>query len=203
MNIYIDLDDTLIHSVYGRGRNPGKRTVIPITEDEIYHSLLRPEAGRILRELRNIGDVRMLTTSISDYAEAHNRAFALGFMPAEIFARERYINKVLLAYGSEWVASMTKTDPGGLLIDNLSISTESSRTKCAFLGIGEDNYFQIREFDGKDPECFAQEVDNLLSAVARRAEAGRRFSKSDSASRAEGVGVDGTIPRGGDGEWGR
>jgi hypothetical protein len=196
MNIYIDLDDTLIHSVYGRGRNPGRRTVVNVTEDEIYHSMLRPEASRILGELRKIGNVRMLTTAISDYAEAHNRVFSLGFLESEIFARERYISKVLLAYGSEWVASMTRTDPGALLIDNLSPSTESSRTKCAFLGIGEDNYLQIREFDGKDPACFVEEVDSLLAAVTRRARGEGADAESGILSRAEGGMGDRSAPQG-------
>lgn len=168
MNIYIDLDDTLIHSVYGVGRNPGKRSVINISDDETYHSILRPEAGRILQELRRIGTVRMLTTSIEAYAKAHNEVFSLGFSEADIIAREKYITKIHLAYGSEWVPSDRKVDPDSVLIDNLSFSTESSLTKTSFLGIGESGYFQIREFDGKDPQCFTQEVDDLLDLVKKR-----------------------------------
>lgn len=145
-----------------------------LPDDDVYHSLLRPEAGRILEGLRDIGRVRMLTTAVDAYARAHNKAFSLGFREDEIIARESYITKVQVAYGTDWIPSATKTDPEAALIDNLSPSTESSRTKRAFLGIGEDGYFQIREFDGKDPECFGSEVDRLLESIALRASAMRQ-----------------------------
>lgn len=163
MNIYIDLDDTLIHSINGFGRNPGKRKVIRVgEEDEVYHSILRPEAGRLLSGLRTIGAVRMLTTATREYAIAHNKTFTLGFQECEIISRHDYICTIKLAYGSEWVPSRRNMDPGGILIDNLPINTESSRNKVAYLGIQPDRYFQIREFNGKDPADFSSEVDLIL-----------------------------------------
>lgn len=169
MNIYVDLDDTLIHSVYGVGRNPGKRTVVRLSEDDIYHSLLRPEAGRLLSSLRRVGQVKMLTTAIDEYARAHNKLFSLGFRDDEIIARESYITKIQIAYGTDWVPSATGTDPEAVLIDNLPPSTESSRTKRAFLGIRDDGYFQIREFNGKDPEGFSEEIDKIVAKITARA----------------------------------
>ena len=169
MNIYIDLDDTLIHSVYGVGRNPGKRTVIQVDEEEVYHSLLRPVAKELLASLRNLGPVSMLTTARRDYALAHNSAFALGFSEDEIFARDDYICKIKLAYGEEWVPVEKGVDKNAILIDNLSPATESSRTKSGFLGIGEDRYIQIREFDGKDPKEFSSEVEEVLARVVKLA----------------------------------
>lgn len=113
--------------------------------------------------------MQMLTTATDEYARAHNKAFSLGFGEDEIIARESYTTKVQLAYGSDVMLTATRTDPGAVLVDNLEFTTESSRTKCAFLGIGEDGYFQIREFDGKDPECFGLEVDGILKSIASRA----------------------------------
>ncbi len=187
MNIYIDLDDTLIHSVYGVGRNPGKRAVVDLGEDEVYHSFLRPEALRLLSDLRGIGSVRMLTTSIEAYAKAHNDVFSLGFQDSEIIAREHYIEKIKLAYGEDWVPVRRGTDPSAVLIDNLTPNTESSLTKCAFLGIGAEQFLQIREFNGKDPDCFPEEVEQLLVRIKQIAEADETSKAGALAARAAGI----------------
>jgi len=167
MNIYIDLDDTLIHSVYGVGRNPGKRTVIQLGEDEVYHSFLRPEAGRILGELRQIGTVRMLTTATREYARAHNQTFSLGFLEEEIFSRDEYICKVQVGYGEDWIPTQCGIDKTAVLIDNLPPNTESSRIKIKFLGIDPEHYIQIREFSGKDPSMFSDEVGEILASISK------------------------------------
>lgn len=167
MTIYLDLDDTLIHSVYGVGRNPGKRTVINLSNEDIYHTLLRPLAPDILAGLRNIGPVKMLTTAVKEYALAQSRAFSLGFNPQDIISREDYISVINDMFGEKWVPLQSRTDPNSILIDNLPPSTESSRIKIQFLGIKSSSYFQIREFYGKEPACFQQEVEDLLAKVSQ------------------------------------
>lgn len=163
--IYVDLDDTLIHSVHGLGRNPGKRTPILIGAEDRYHSFLRPSAIEMLTFFRKRGRTRMLTTATRDYAIAHNDTFQLGFEKEDIVAREDYVTKVRLAYGSEWVPVDRKTDPNALLVDNLPARAENSRIKTAYLGIKEENYIQIRDFDGKDPDCFRGELLEILAKV--------------------------------------
>jgi len=167
MTIYLDLDDTLIHSVYGLGRNPGKRTTISLSNKDVYHTLLRPLASDILAGLRNIGQVKMLTTAVKEYALAQNQAFFLGFSDADIIAREDYVTSINDMFGEKWVPLQSKTDPNSVLIDNLPPSTESSRIKIQFLGIKQSSYFQIREFYGKEPSCFQQELEDLLEKVAQ------------------------------------
>ena len=167
LSIYVDLDETLIHSIQGFGRNPGKRTPIPFKGAEKYHSLLRPASLEMLATLRNLGKVRMLTTATREYAKAHNEVFTLGFGENEIVDREDYTSRVQLAYGFVLEPTRRKSDPQAVLIDNLSPESENSRIKIEYLGIDESRYFRIREFSGKDPDCFEAELKSIFSDIRR------------------------------------
>lgn len=170
MTIYLDLDDTVIHSIYGVGRNPSKRTTISLSNEDVYHTLLRPLAPNILAGLRNIGSVKILTTAVKEYALAQNRVFSLGFYDTDIISREDYITSINDMFGEKWVPLHSRTDPNSILIDNLPPTSESSRLKIQFLGIQQSSYFQIREFFGKEPDCFQQEVKDLLAKVSQQFE---------------------------------
>jgi hypothetical protein len=168
MRIYFDLDDTLIHAMpTHNGSGKGKRTLVSIGEknEEKYFSLLRPHALELLYHCRQHSQVKMLTTATRDYAISHNEVFNLGFSCQDIIAREDYIEQIQLAYGHDWVPLKTKVDPTAILIDNLSPNTDSSKIKIAYLGINESQYFQIREFNGKDPSKFPLELDQLLIKI--------------------------------------
>jgi hypothetical protein len=119
----------------------------------------------MLANLRAMGEVYMLTTATRSYALSHNEKFCLGFCEEEIIAREDYITKVDMAYSSEWIPLSRKVCPDAVLIDNLPPREEAPRLKMAYLGIREDRYLQIREFNGKDPHRFASELDQLISRV--------------------------------------
>lgn len=165
VRVYVDLDDTLIHAVYGKGRGVGKRTVIDAGEGEYYHSFLRPDAHYMLEEMRRMGEVWMLTTAKRSYAMAHNETFRLGFSGGEILAREDYIVRVPMAYSSEWMPTERGVCPHGILVDNLSPAAEAARLKMAYLGIGEERYVQIREFNGRDPDNFKGELAQILTSL--------------------------------------
>lgn len=169
MNIYVDLDETLIHAIPGYSGNPGKRTPIKIpnidckeNSYELYYSLLRPNAHRLLNFCRYLTNVKMLTTATRDYALLHNEAFSLGFSESDVIAREDYLIKTTLAYGSSIETIAAQTDPKSLLIDNLPPNADAAKLKQQFLGIREENYVQIRDFNGKDPEIFENELGEIF-----------------------------------------
>jgi len=86
----------------------------------------------------------------------------LGFNPDQIIAREDYISRTQLAYGSVYGASKENTDPSAFLIDNLHPDEDAPKLKKQFLGIEDHQYIQIREFNGKDPEVFTKELKDIL-----------------------------------------
>lgn len=166
-SIYVDLDETLIHAIHGFGRNPGKRTPVAFEGVEKYHTLLRPAAPKMLGAFRALGRVRMLTTATREYAQTHNEIFGLGFEKDDIVAREDYVCKIQLAYGSQWDTAGKDADPSAILVDNLPGTDENARLKIQYLGIPKGNYIQIRAFDGKDPDCFEQELEDILAEAKR------------------------------------
>ena len=83
--IYVDLNETLIHARVAGPRPPGKRRRFAFGL-EVYDVALRPCAHDLLGCLREIGCVSLLTTSQRDYAEKINEAFGLGF--EELYCRE-------------------------------------------------------------------------------------------------------------------
>lgn len=172
LSIYLDLDETLVHAKNVSG-NLGvlqERVRITLTEpkgerEEHYDTLLRPHAQQMLEFCRGIGDVKLLTTANRQYALKHNDAFNLGFNPDQIIAREDYILRTRLAYGSVYDTLKDNSDPSAFLIDNLPPSDDSPKLKIKFLGIKEDQYIQIREFSGKDPDFFAQELKEIFNKL--------------------------------------
>ena len=165
MRTYVDLDDTLINAVHGAGRGIGKRTLVGVGAGDFYHSLIRPKAGELLSSLREMGEVYMLTTATRAYACAHNDIFQLGFSDDQIVAREDYVTRITLAYSSAWVATAERVCPDARLIDNLPIGADAARLKMSYLGIKKDRYIQIREFYGKDPEIFNDELAHILRSI--------------------------------------
>jgi hypothetical protein len=95
--VYVDLDETLIHTVILDDRPsvmvftnyPGEKLQIGK-----YGVMLRPGAIELLKSLRglNFGPIYLLTHSVSEYANTISEAF--GFDVDEIFPRESLIGKV-------------------------------------------------------------------------------------------------------------
>jgi hypothetical protein len=174
MNIYIDLDETLIHAKLANNGNPGTRTPIKLVSSdgspqEVYYSLLRPGAKKLLKTCRNLfKEVKILTTATRDYALLHNEVFSLGFEPHKIIAREDYLSQVVLAYGSTTEPVKYNVDPNSILIDNLPRLSHPSMLKQQYLGVKAPNYIEIREYTGKDPKCFDNELDQILKHLEHR-----------------------------------
>lgn len=159
MNIYFDLDETLIQSILGRpGMGLGKRTKITASEGETYHVLIRPLAEQMLKTAKEItgNDPRILTSSKRCYAHPVCQLLTPEIKTEHITAFEDYTFIAQTAYGGkDYVVTDIKTDPTAILIDNLPYKDPIIRGKCLFLGIPPENCIQIREFYGKDPEKFA------------------------------------------------
>ena len=85
--IFVDLDETLIHS-YGIHEIPSADAVDVNVRGQFFKTRLRPGAKDFLAKLREIGEVRMLTIAVYDYAVEMNQTFGLGFELGDIWSRE-------------------------------------------------------------------------------------------------------------------
>jgi NLI interacting factor-like phosphatase len=171
--IFIDLDDTLIHSIYiNRSIGLSSRTLVetkasPKGKKEKYASHLRETSYDLLSFCRDKAQTLLLTTATKDYAIKHNEVFNLGFKDKEIISREDYLIEASTAYGGKTtMVAAVKKHPKSLLIDNLSPEEEHAKNKMLFLGIKEDQYIQIREyFGGKDPDVFLRELESIKEKI--------------------------------------
>ena len=125
--VYVDLDETLIHSTPLHGSIPPDFVARPgeIMFDtgtpqypDVYHSIQRPGSAELLyclRQLVGAENVFMLTVATIDYALPINRGFQLGFPDDQIYAREH------LHGNSKYRQVKRKSDPEAkaYLLDNL------------------------------------------------------------------------------------
>jgi hypothetical protein len=166
-DIFVDLDETLIHGIYGACRNPGQRDVIPLSEGGPYHSLLRPSALSLLATVRNLGTVRMLTTAVREYALIHNETYKLGFAPEDIFAREDYVCEVYGAYGDRSYEPINPGQfPGAYLLDDRHPDDRDLKLKLVWLG-KDSTLLRVPAFHGKDHENFPEKLQKILEQIPR------------------------------------
>jgi NLI interacting factor-like phosphatase len=155
--IFVDLDESLIHSRVAGPRPPGKRRRFPFGL-EAYDVALRPCAHYLLGCLRKIGRVSLLTTSQRDYAEEINDAFGFGF--EQLYCREDlFVFRPFPDLKTEGIA------PESVLIDDLAPTETLARLKMKFLGISRRNYLQIRPFHGTDPPTIDREIAEIVRKV--------------------------------------
>jgi hypothetical protein len=176
--IFVDLDECLFHSrPLGGYRTeaemlikPGEALINarkpedPEDYDDFYGSHLRPGAIEFLNELRKIPDSRLsvLTSSVTPYANACNKAHGLGFDPKQIYAREELRDMYLDpdSFGD---------GPGPVyLIDNLP--RHENRIKVNFLReIATNNvrYIKVPEYWG-DPELDRVFDSFLINDILRQ-----------------------------------
>jgi hypothetical protein len=140
--IWVDLDETLVHSL----ERPGSKRRTPLAfEGGQLWSMARPGARELLAELRIVAardfcEVRMLTTAKYAYARAASDAFKFGFKPAQIVAREEWLDNFARPKGHH-------VDYLGVLIDNAS-SRLAHVDKCEYLGIDARRLVLVRDYLG-------------------------------------------------------
>ena len=138
--IFLDLDETLIHSIPGGGNNP-HRTWLHIGEER-YGSVLRPGVHQLLKDIRDANiPVYILSYAVYSYAQTWNDVFNLGFLDKEIFAREHLLELRI------------DKPPHGipLMVDNqdhLQPALQVKRSWLATRSGGIVYNWQIKEFNG-------------------------------------------------------
>jgi phosphoserine phosphatase len=92
MLIFLDLDETLIHSIAVEEQ---KLKNYDISHFELFDFedvlvVLRPEAKEIIDTCREIGETIIMTTGTADYMAAINEHFGFGFEKERLFCRELF-----------------------------------------------------------------------------------------------------------------
>lgn len=162
-SIFIDLDETLIHTNLDK-ENPNEVPEVPVNIDprprkqEIYPASLRPGANELLFQLRSIGNVFMLTRAVHPYALAMNKQFNLAFPENRIYSRrdvQSYQYKELhLPRGKNY------------LIDDLSESVNYE--KVALIGqLGSVKYIKVLPFYGGKNEALTTSMINEIVSTIR------------------------------------
>ena len=179
--IFVDLDETLIHSLgmvpftkSRRDNDPGVKlsSKEPKADDkfadtpikvvvgkDIYHTytILRPGANYLLFRLREIGHVYMLTRADKYYAQAMNKVFGFAFNEDKIFDRE-YVNK--------WKYKNPELPKGNtFLIDDLN--DFDNFEKISFINkFGPSKYIKVDPFYGKREESLTHAIiDNIINTI--------------------------------------
>lgn len=153
-NIFVDLDETLIHTNLAGKDHPNEVEEVEINiaselgRKDIYPVSLRPGATKLLFALREIGQVYMLTRATEDYAIAMNKTFGLGFPVDRIYGQEfvkRFNIKPNIPNGNNY------------LIDDLS--SYDNYEKIKFIEqLGPAKYIQIKAFYGFKEEAITSSM---------------------------------------------
>ena len=182
--IFVDLDECVLHSNFlGAHFNPGakkdrviaKATKVygPVFEldRELYTTKMRPGALDLLRRLREIyGNeyVRVLTSSVTSYANKNNEIHGFGFRPDQIFARED-MNKMNFGIKEKVIPFI----PGRVaLIDNLPPRDNHEKLEYLhpLLDRGFVSYVTVTEFWGYEDDYPFD--DKYISEIVERIEDG-------------------------------
>ena len=87
MRIFLDLDDTLIYSVYRKHKKG--YTSAKFAGDGLYSSILRPIAHEMISFAKSIDpDASILSTATMDWIQHWNKEFNLGFSDDQMYARD-------------------------------------------------------------------------------------------------------------------
>jgi FMN phosphatase YigB (HAD superfamily) len=156
--IFVDLDETLIHSYDYFEERPYDDVIEVVVDDITFKTSLRPGAKEFLAKLREIGEVRMLTVATYDYAIKMNETFGFNFALDDIYAREHIQAPSIHLKPAEFV----------YLFDNLP-RRENVR-KIEFLRAVTINkapsYIQVKEYRGGKYFPFdEQEIDRLTKML--------------------------------------
>ena len=171
--IYLDLDETLFHTICRRVKGTSGRTWINFDDNFLgstwYGSQERPCAKELIAFCRSLAPTKILTTSVQDYARVFNEVFEFGFTNEEIITRHDYVNEEITSAGLansrySYTVINHRNEPNAILVDNLY--PEENENKIKFLGIDKSRYIHIRDYvGGKDPAKFLNEFDIIKDRI--------------------------------------
>lgn len=172
VTIYLDFDETLFHTIYTLNK-PSRRTRTWLKMDGIwYGSMERPKAKEIIEFCRSVATTKVLTNSVRMYAVGFNDAFSFGFKWEDIICRYDYLDEIEDGSGGWMFGPRITTivrpsinQKNAILIDNMDPADPGALRKMEFLGIDSSRYIRIREFLGREPECFDMEFKELKDKV--------------------------------------
>ena len=162
MTIFLDLDETLVHSVPGRGGNPGRRRVVRLEDGDSYWVMERPLARQMIEDCRALAPTCVLSSSSQDYAMAVCEALGFGFAKGDVMGWQRFLVET---QPKNYDVIQTGYCPSSVLVDNALPGSWSALSKIRFLGIGPSHYLQVRTFRGKDSPHFPDEWAFHLSKL--------------------------------------
>jgi hypothetical protein len=172
MKIFLDLDDTLIHSVYGVGNS--KRTYATFAEGS-YGSIYRSISPELIQFCRNIDpDTSIVTTATYDWVETWNDVFNMGFAKHQMYSRDDFTSETHMDYGRtivDWNKKSLNLKEF-VIVDNYDIHDKwnpSSKHKMCFLGgpnYDAGNWINIKPFTGINDDSqinILQEIKNKIT----------------------------------------
>ena len=153
ITIYLDLDETLIHSVCGLGHGTDLNFQL---DGYTYSTYLRESAGELITLAKKYGNIAILTNSVQDYArKIIFHFFGEDFTNETIITRHQYSESRTAGYGGmREVASCTISQPDSILIDNLYADDPGARNKMEYLGIKPERFINVSSFYGPDSGTF-------------------------------------------------
>jgi hypothetical protein len=146
--IFIDLDDTLIYSMW----NPtSKRYTSTKKFGERYGSVTRPIAYELLEFAKTIDpNPKMITTAAREWAEHWNEVFEFGF--DTIYSREDFTQTTTRVYGGEAVENTGDclNVERGCIIDNYHWDDPSPIHKMNFTfgEVRQESWIHLAPFTG-------------------------------------------------------
>lgn len=158
--IFLDLDGTLISSFGFDGPAAGPRDEVGMDDGTVRYTLLREGAFRMLRDMRSIGAVKLLTGAERSYAARMDSYYGLGF-DADIISRESFDSGQIMSPMVFPVA----------LVDDQTADSECVCNKLHFIGGGVGNLFQVVEYGGY-PDRFTDQWPQLFESISQFLSAG-------------------------------
>jgi len=147
--IFIDLDETLIHTLYPA---PEQDHITFVLGERAlrYFSIIHPRALDLIEFSRNLvgrDNVYILTVATKDYATKVNELGKFGFDEDHIFHKEMINNHwASTVYGGGTTCPCAMAHKNNVLIDNLP--WKYNMNKIDLIGIDTDRYYQCDDFYG-------------------------------------------------------